>query len=71
MEPELTGLLPETEWAEPARKGGTWSSVVADDGQIDAQVSEWLGTSVFGGDSAWAQTWEQLEFGVLRADVYR
>lgn len=71
VEKELAALLPETDWAEPARKGGTWSSIIADDGQIDAQVSEWLGASVFSGDSAWAQTWEQLEFGVLRADVYR
>lgn len=69
--PQLAALLPETEWAEPARKGGAWSSVIADDGQIDAQVSEWLGESIFGGSSDWAQTWEQLEFGVLRADVYR
>lgn len=69
--PQLAALLPETEWAEPARKGGPWSSVIADDGQIDAQVSEWLGESVFAGASDWAQTWEQLEFGVLRADVYR
>lgn len=71
LAPQLAALLPETEWAEPARKGGAWSSIVADDGQIDAQVSEWLGESVFAGTSDWAQTWEQLEFGVLRADVYR
>ncbi|BEI81831.1 hypothetical protein CcaverHIS002_0209910 [Cutaneotrichosporon cavernicola] len=71
VEQELAALLPETAWAEPARKGGTWSSIIADDGQIDAQVSEWLGASVFDQESAWGHTWEQLEFGVLRADVYR
>ncbi|CAK9785603.1 hypothetical protein CC85DRAFT_272488 [Cutaneotrichosporon oleaginosum] len=71
VEHELAALLPETDWAEPALKGGTWASVVADEGQVDAQASEWLGASVIGGDSAWAQTWEQLEVGTLRADVFR
>lgn len=70
LAPPLADLLPETEWAEPARLGGTWKSVVADDGQIDAQAAQWSGESV-SGKTEWAKTWHKLNFGVLRADFYR
>lgn len=70
LAPQLADLLPETQWAESARLGGAWKSVVADDGQIDAQATQWVGESV-NGQTEWGRVWRRLNFGVLRADFYR
>lgn len=67
--PPVENLLPDTEWANPARRGAAWKVVVADDTQMDKQVTNWIGIHPRSGP--WSQFWAAIGHGILRTDVYR
>lgn len=71
LDESLADLLPETEWATPARKGADWKIDVADDHRINAQMSRWIGESnIMYGNGVWPTKWKKMS-SPLRADVYR
>lgn len=69
LPPALTHLLPNEEWAYPARKGAQWKDSVADDGQIEVSLSQWTGSSI--ADGPWGKLWSKLAEGEGASDVYR
>lgn len=64
-------LVPETEWAEPARKGAPWTIMIADDSIVDTQLSKWVGASISKGTVDWSNFWHKIAQGPYRADVFK
>lgn len=71
LDESLADLLPETEWAAPAREGAHWKIDVADDHRINTQMSRWTGESnIMYGNGVWPMKWKKMS-SALRADIYR
>lgn len=71
LDESLADLLPEAEWAAPARDGAVWKVDVADDHRINAQMSKWIGESnIMYGNGPWPTKWKKMS-AALRADIYR
>ncbi|KAL1413291.1 hypothetical protein Q8F55_001047 [Vanrija albida] len=69
LPPALARLLPNEEWAYPARKGGNWKEAIADDGQVEVAVPQWTGSSI--ADGKWGKLWSKLAEGEGASDVFR
>jgi hypothetical protein len=70
LDGSLENLVPQTEWAMPARKGSPWSVLVADSSDIETHLSAWVGDSISKGAGGWAQFWQALS-GRHRAQVFK
>jgi hypothetical protein len=68
---QLDDLLPQTEWADPARRGSPWSVIIADGSDMDTELSAWIGDSISMGNGEWARFWDKVATGSHRSQVFR
>jgi len=67
----LDDLVPQTDWADPARRGAVWSVMIADASDTTTELSTWIGDSVTIGNSAWSQVWRKVPSAAHRSRIFQ